>query len=99
MRRILWLSGFVLGVIGLAAGIGNDLVISAPSSAAGTQQVEGNGVTVIATLLTEQPESTAIKLTLGPTSSTSCATIRGVGHTARRHREDLLGDVGGADWQ
>ena len=64
MRRILWLTGVVLGVIGLLTGVGNRLVSAAPSSAVATQRVDGNGVTVIATLLREQPEGTAIKLTL-----------------------------------
>jgi hypothetical protein len=64
MRRILWLSGFVLGAIGVLGGMGNALASSTSPSAEASQRVDGNGVTVIATLLKEQPESTAIKLAL-----------------------------------
>jgi hypothetical protein len=53
MRWIPRLSGLVLGVIGVLGGIDHALAGSALSSAAMTQQVDGNGVTVIATLLKE----------------------------------------------
>jgi hypothetical protein len=64
MRQVLWVGALALGVVGLFGGIGDAVAGSASSSAAATQQVAGNGVTVIATLLKEQPESTGIKLTL-----------------------------------
>ena len=64
MRRTRWLRGFVLGVLGVLTGIGNAPASAGPSSSGLTQQVNGNGVAVFATLLTEQAESTAIQLTL-----------------------------------
>jgi len=64
MRQVLWVGALVLGMTGVFGWIGDALAGSASSSTAATQQVAGNGVTVIANLLKEQPESTGIKLTL-----------------------------------
>jgi hypothetical protein len=64
MRRILWVSALALGMSGLLGGIGDALAGVASSSAAASQQAVGNGVTVSATLLKEQPAGTAVKLTL-----------------------------------
>ncbi len=51
----------VVGVIGL---VGETLAASADASSKLSQQVAGGGVTVIATLLKDQGEATAIKLVL-----------------------------------
>jgi hypothetical protein len=56
--------GLVLGVIGVATGIGNAPASAGLSSSDLTQQVNGNGVDVFAALLKDQTESTAIRLTL-----------------------------------
>lgn len=64
MRRVVWLT--VLGVIavaGVLTGAGEVLAAS-NLQAKLSQQVAGGGVTVIATLLKEQTEITAIKLVL-----------------------------------
>ena len=63
MRRILWVSGAILGVLSVLGASGSADAIAAPSLAA-PQQVDGNGVTVIATRLYEQAGGTAIQLTL-----------------------------------
>ncbi len=64
MRHTLWLTILValIGVTTFAAGE----AVPAFDGSTGkfTQQVAGNGVTVTATLLKDQPESTAIKLAL-----------------------------------
>ena len=64
MRRILWVSALALGMSSLLGGIGDVLAGVASPSAAASQQAVGNGVTVSATLLKEQPAGTAVKLTL-----------------------------------
>jgi hypothetical protein len=64
MKRILWVSALVLGVSGVFGGVGDVLAGVAPLSIGASQQVAGNGVTVSATLLKEQPAGTAVKLTL-----------------------------------
>lgn len=64
MWRTPWLNGLVLGLTGALTGIGNGLAIAGPSSSDLTQQIDGNGVTVIATLLKEQVDTTAITLAL-----------------------------------
>ena len=48
----------------MLTGIGTAPASAGPSSSGLTQQVNGNGVAVFATLLKEQAESTAIQLTL-----------------------------------
>ena len=64
MRHVLWVGALALGVIAVFGGIGIASAGAAPPPAAAIQQVAGNGVTVTATLLKEQPESTGIRLTL-----------------------------------
>ena len=64
MRCVMWLT--VLGVIavaGVLSGAG-EVLAAASLQAKLSQQVAGGGVTVIATLLKEQTDSTAIKLAL-----------------------------------
>ena len=65
MRRRVWLT--VLGILVVAGAIswrGEALAASADTSNKLSQQVAGGGVTVIATLLGEQGEATAIRLAL-----------------------------------
>ena len=64
MRRTLWLIGGILGALGVLIGISQGLANAGPSLSGSTQQVDGNGVAVFATLLKEPAESTAIRLTL-----------------------------------
>jgi hypothetical protein len=65
MRRALWLPLLNVAVAAsLASGIGEALAASAGPTAKLNQQVAGGGVTVIATLLQDQAEATAIKLAL-----------------------------------
>jgi len=64
MWRVLRLSALVLGVIGVFGWTSDALAGSASPSGAASQQVAGNGVTVTATLLKEQPGGTAVKLAL-----------------------------------
>jgi len=64
MRCVVWLT--VLGVIAVAGVLsgGGDPLAASNLQAKLSQQVAGGGVTVIATLLKEQTDSTAIKLAL-----------------------------------
>ncbi len=64
MRHTLWLTILVAltGVTAFAAG--EAVAASDGSTGKFTQQVVGNGVTVTATLLKDQPENTAIMLAL-----------------------------------
>ncbi len=64
MRQVLWMMALALGVIGIFGGTGDAVAGSANPPAEVSQQVAGNGVTVTATLLKEEPDSTVIKLAL-----------------------------------
>lgn len=64
MRHTLRLTILVASIGVTALGAGEARAASDGSTGKLTQQVAGNGVTVTATLLKEQPESTAIKLAL-----------------------------------
>jgi len=65
MRRGLWLAVVSLAVVaGLIGWLGDPQAASAGPSGELTRQLAGNGITVTATLLKEQPESTAIKVAL-----------------------------------
>jgi len=64
MRSVTWL--IILGVVGasiVGGGIGEAIAANA-TQAKLSQQVEGGGVTVTATLVNDQAETTAIKLAL-----------------------------------
>ncbi len=64
MRRILCLTILMAAISVTSLAPGEARAASDGSMGNLTQQVAGNGVTVTATLLTGQPESTAIKLAL-----------------------------------
>lgn len=64
MRRIVWLT--VLGVVAVGGLMGRsgEALAASTVQAKLSQQVAGGGVTVIATLLKDQADATAIKLVL-----------------------------------
>lgn len=63
MRQVVWSIFFAVALGGVAIPAGDALAAAADSSKL-TQQAEGGGVTVAATLLKDQGEGTAIKLAL-----------------------------------
>ncbi len=64
MRQVLWVGALALGVIGVFGETGDAVAGSAYPAAQVSQQVAGNGVTVTAVLLKEEPANTVIKLAL-----------------------------------
>lgn len=64
MRRIVVLGVLSLLVVAGVAGRGGDVAAASALQAKLSQQVAGGGVTVVATLLKDRAEATAIKLAL-----------------------------------
>jgi hypothetical protein len=64
MRRVVWLTVLGVTTVGGLMGWSGEALAASSVQAKLIQQVAGGGVTVIATLLKEQADATAIKLVL-----------------------------------
>ncbi len=64
MRRNVWLTVLLLGTVASVAGWTGEGLAASAAQAKLSQQVAGGGVTVAATLLKDQGETTTIKLVL-----------------------------------
>jgi hypothetical protein len=64
MRRVVWLTVLGVTTVGGLMGWSGEALAASAVQAKLSQQVAGGGVTVIATLLKEQADATAIKLVL-----------------------------------
>lgn len=64
MRRVVWLTVLGVTTVGGLMGWSGEALAASAVQAKLSQQVAGGGVTVIATLLKEQADATAVKLVL-----------------------------------
>ena len=69
MRRNVWLTVLLLGTVASVAGWTGEGLAASVAQAKLSQQVAGGGVTVAATLLKDQGETTTIKLVLNTHSA------------------------------